>query len=190
MSVLQDSLPSDVYFADFEFLNFNIQPRSGLMVKSAGLMGKILESCPTGHLAWAALKNGFDTMLKVNPKLLLASRTAKKKSDILTWIIFGIRVVLSWFRKGMGGQLGQEQAQETSESGATTAIGWNVMIVDPTKIVKEEVDEDNMGIAKVESVDLVTLHLRLHPLQALFQDVRGLDGHMSLGQQQQLDGMS
>ena len=64
------------------------------------------------------------------------------------------------------------------------------MIVDPTKIVKAEVDEDNMGIAKVESVDLVTLRLRLHPLQALLQDMLGLDGHLSLWQQQQLDGMS
>ena len=50
------------------------------------------------------------------------------------------------------------------------------MTVDPTNIVKAEVDEDNMGIAKVESVDLVTLHLRLHPLQTLLEDMWGLDG--------------
>ena len=49
--------------------------------------------------------NGFNTMLKVNPKLLPSSLTAKEKSDILTWIISGIRVVLSWLRKGMGDTL-------------------------------------------------------------------------------------
>ena len=32
---------------------------------------------------------------------------------------------------------------------------WNVMIVDTSKVVKEEVGEDNMGMAKVESVVLV-----------------------------------
>ena len=33
-----------------------------------------------------------------------------------------------------------------------------------------------LGIAKVESVDLVAFHLRLHPLQALLQDMWDLDG--------------
>ena len=161
MSVLQESLPSDqdlsVYFADFEFLNFNIQPRSSLMVQHAGLMRKILEACPTGHLAWTGLMNGFDTMLKVNPKLLPSSLTAKKKSDILTWISSGIRVVLSWFRKGMSDTLVKTRLKKHLSLGQQQQLDncWNIMIADTSKVVKEEVGQEPMCIAKAESVDLV-----------------------------------
>ena len=143
VNVFQASLPTAMYFADFEVLRksqLQHPTKASLMFQHVGLMRKILESCPSGHLAWTVLKSGFDTMLKVNPNLLPASLIAKKKSDILTWISSGIRVTLS-----RGGLLGQGQAQEMGQQQQLDSC-WNVMTVDATKDVKVEGDEDNMGI--------------------------------------------